>query len=105
MKASLNGLPQLSILDGWWIEGFNGRNGWAFSGKGEYKEDSEAIYDILEKEVIPLYYKTNDDGLPQHWVKIMKEAIKGTGPRFCSRRMVKDYAIKFYQYALKSASM
>jgi starch phosphorylase len=104
MKASLNGLPQLSILDGWWIEGFNGRNGWAFSGKGEYKEDSEAIYNILEEEVIPLYYKTDDDGLPRPWIKTMKEAMKGTGAGFSSRRMVKEYATKLYQNALRSAA-
>jgi len=104
MKASLNGLPQLSILDGWWIEGFNGRNGWAFSGMGENRQDSEAIYNILEEEVIPLYYKTDDDGLPRSWIRVMKEAMKGAGARFSSRRMVKEYATKFYQNALRSAS-
>ncbi len=57
MKASLNGVPHVSILDGWWVEGFNGRNGWAFEGKGNDTDDARAIYDILEKEVIPLYYK------------------------------------------------
>jgi len=106
MKASLNGVPHLSILDGWWIEGFNGRNGWTFAGQdGENKDagDAEAIYNILEKKVIPLYYKVDDDGIPRDWVNIMKEAMKSTGPVFSARRMVEEYARKFYQKALKSA--
>ncbi len=106
MKASLNGVPHLSIPDGWWIEGFNGRNGWAFAGQeGENKDagDAEAIYNILEKEVIPLYYKLDDDGIPRDWVTIMKEAMKSTGPVFSARRMVEEYVRKFYQKALKSA--
>lgn len=106
MKASLNGVPHLSILDGWWIEGFNGRNGWAFAGQeGENKDagDAEALYNILKKEVIPLYYKVDDDGIPRDWVHIMKEAMKSTGPAFSARRMVKEYAGKFYQKAFQSA--
>ena len=103
MKASLNGVPHLSILDGWWPEGFNGKNGWAFTGDGEDK-DAEAIYDFLEKEIIPLYYKVDEYGTPIGWVKVMKEAIKSTAPLFSARRMVKEYALKFYQNALKSAS-
>ena len=102
MKASLNGVPQLSILDGWWVEGFNGRNGWAFAGGGD-DNDAEAIYNLLENEIIPLYYKMDDFGIPVEWVKVMKEAIKSTCPLFSSRRMVKEYALKFYQSALKSA--
>ena len=105
MKASLNGVPHLSIPDGWWIEGFNGRNGWSFAGQaGENRDagDAEALYSILEKEVIPLYYKIDDDGIPRDWVNIMKEAMKSTGPVFSARRMVKEYARKFYQDALKS---
>ena len=103
MKASLNGVLHLSILDGWWPEGFNGKNGWAFTGDGEYK-DAEAIYELLEKEIIPLYYKVDEYGTPVDWVKVMKEAIKSTAPLFSARRMVKEYAVKFYQNALKSAS-
>lgn len=103
MKASLNGVPQLSILDGWWIEGFNEKNGWAFTGTGEEK-DAEAIYDILEKEIIPLYYKVDEYGTPVGWVKVMKEAIKSVAPLFSARRMAKEYALKLYQNALKSTS-
>ncbi len=100
MKASINGVPHLSILDGWWIEGFSsGRNGWAFEGKSD-AEDAESIYGILEKEVVPLYYRVDDDGVPYDWVKVMKEAIAGTAPAFSSRRMLKEYALKFYRSAL-----
>lgn len=94
MKASLNGVPHLSILDGWWIEGFKGKNGWAFGregGENRDVKDSESIYNILENEVIPLYYKVDDDGIPHEWVRFMKEAMKSTAPFFSARRMVKEY--------------
>jgi starch phosphorylase len=103
MKGSLNGLPQLSILDGWWIEGFNDNNGWAFGGNhgdNQDAQDATAIYDILEHRVVPLYYKTDDDGIPQDWVQLMKNAIMSTAARFSARRMVKEYAQKCYQPAL-----
>jgi starch phosphorylase len=106
MKASLNGVPQLSILDGWWIEGFNGRNGFAFQGadgSDRDAKDAKAIYDILEKEVIPLYYKRDDQDLPHSWVQLMKETMKSTGPRFSARRMVKEYVNSYYQMALLNA--
>ena len=102
MKALLNGVPQLSVLDGWWIEGFNGKNGWAFEGNGDEK-DAKSIYDLLEKEIVPLYYTLDDSGTPTGWLKIMKKAISSTGTSFSSRRMVKEYALKVYQQALKSA--
>ena len=102
MKASLNGVPHLSILDGWWIEGFNGKNGWAFSGGGD-DQDADAIYTLLENEIVPLYYKVDDDGIPHDWVKIMKKAIVSNAPLFSARRMVKEYVQKFYKNALKSA--
>ena len=107
MKAALNGVPHLSIMDGWWIEGFNGKNGWAF-GQEEVngnrdQRDAGAIYRILEEEVIPLYYKVSDEGIPSEWVKLMKECIKSNAPRFSARRMVKEYIEKFYAKALKKA--
>lgn len=107
MKAALNGVPHLSIMDGWWIEGFNGKNGWTF-GQEEIdanrdKTDAEAIYQILEKEVIPLYYRVSDDGIPRDWVRVMKESIKSNAPRFSAKRMVKEYIHKFYANALKEA--
>jgi starch phosphorylase len=105
MKAALNGVPHLSIMDGWWVEGFNGKNGWAF-GQEEIQDnrdqaDAEAIYHILEEKVIPLYYEFSGDGIPHGWVKVMKESIKSIGPRFSVRRMVKEYIEKFYTPVFK----
>ena len=105
MKASLNGVPNLSILDGWWIEGFNSKNGWAFGGNdesvGRDVRDATAVYDILEKQIIPIYYKVSREGIPHEWVAVMKGAIKSTSPRFSTRRMVKEYINKFYVPALR----
>ncbi|MEW6584993.1 MAG: alpha-glucan family phosphorylase [Nitrospirota bacterium] len=103
MKASLNGVPHLSILDGWWIEGFSGANGWSFAGAGD-ETDAEAIYVLLETKVIPLFYEVDDEGVPAGWVRIMKEAIKSAAARFSARRMVKEYALKFYRQALETSS-
>jgi starch phosphorylase len=106
MKAALNGVPHLSILDGWWKEGFNGKNGWAFEGNTEENRDqadAESIYRILEQEIIPAYYGISDDGVPNDWVRIMKESIKSSAPRFSARRMVKEYVQKYYINALKNA--
>lgn len=91
MKAALNGVPQPSILDGWWIEGYNGKNGWAFgdiTGTSDRSSiDAAAIYHLLEEEIIPLYYTVNDDGVPSGWVNVMKEAIRSNAARFSARRM------------------
>jgi starch phosphorylase len=107
MKAALNGVPHLSIMDGWWMEGFNGKNGWAFGQEAvngnRDQTDAEAIYRILEEEVIPLYYKVSDEGIPHKWVKVMKECIKSNAPRFSARRMVKEYIQKSYAKALEEA--
>lgn len=106
MKAGINGVPQLSILDGWWTEGYNGLNGWAIEGSQDTdrdQRDAAAIYEILEKYVVPLYYDVDDHGIPRGWVRMMKEAIKMTGPHFCARRMAKEYTDKFYRKALDAA--
>jgi starch phosphorylase len=63
----------------------------------------EAIYEILEKEIIPLYYRVSEDGIPHGWVGVMKESIRSNAPRFSARRMVKGYSEKFYASALKNA--
>ena len=106
MKAALNGVPQLSIKDGWWVEGYNGKNGWA----PEHQEadgnrdqaDAAEIYRLLEEEIIPLYYNVSEEGVPHEWVRVMKEAIKGAAAKFSARRMVKEYTEKFYSAALKN---
>ena len=100
-------MPHLSILDGWWPEGFNGKNGWAFGDEPEVNRDApdaEAIYVILEQQAVPLYYQVNDEGIPVEWVKMMKAAMKSSGPSFSARRMVKEYSRKFYQPALQSTA-
>jgi starch phosphorylase len=105
MKAALNGVLHLSILDGWWLEGFNGRNGWAFGGEESADRDArdaQAIYALLEQQVAPLYYQVNDEGVPVGWVRMMKEAMKSVGAPFSARRMVKEYSRKFYQLALET---
>lgn len=108
MKAMINGVPQLSVLDGWWIEGYNGRNGWAFEGaEGADRDvrDAHSLYDLLENDIVPLFYSVeNNDGVPHGWVRVMKEAIKSTAPRFSARRMVKEYTGKFYVNALDAAN-
>ncbi|NTU43578.1 MAG: alpha-glucan family phosphorylase, partial [Nitrospirales bacterium] len=104
MKASLNGVPHLSIMDGWWLEGYNGKNGWAFEPGGTGRDDAASVYDLLEKEIIPRYYSLDDDGVPHGWVEVMKEAIRSNSPAFSARRMVKEYVLKFYQNALRAAA-
>jgi len=100
MKASINGTIHLSVADGWWIEGYNGKNGWIFGEKENQedrnKSDSDELYSILENQVIPLYYKKDERGIPVQWIKMMKDAIKSVTPSFCARRMLKDYYNKFY---------
>jgi starch phosphorylase len=108
MKASVNGVLHLSILDGWWPEGFNGHNGWAFGNYAEADRDAKdaaAIYALLEQEVVPLYYQVNDEGIPVDWVKMMRDAMKSAGSFFSARRMVKEYSQKFYQPALQAAGI
>jgi starch phosphorylase len=108
MKASLNGVLHMSIPDGWWIEAYNGTNGWSFGnnnhGPDRDLHDAEQLYELLEREVIPLYYMVEDDGIPHMWVKKMKEAIRTTAHRFSARRMVKDYVRMGYDPALRNAA-
>jgi starch phosphorylase len=107
MKAALNGVLNCSIRDGWWLEGYNGKNGWAFGGEGWSPErnsiDAAELYTLLEKEVIPLYYSVSLDGVPHGWVRMMKESIKSIAPVFSSRRMVKEYVDRYYPSLLKCA--
>ena len=104
MKASMNGVPNLSILDGWWMEGYNGKNGWAFGADSvpgdRTNVDAEAIYRLLEEQIVPLYYQRSDDEIPHGYVDVMKAAIMSVAPQFSTRRMVKEYVNKFYLEAL-----
>ena len=91
-----------SIADGWWIEGYNGKNGWIFGNNNNNNnhdrdwEDASEMYSILENEIVPCYYDTDLNGIPHRWVAMMKESIKSNAPRFSSRRMVKEYMHKYY---------
>lgn len=103
MKAAINGVLHLSVLDGWWREGYNGNNGWVIgpveltSGPPEEDEiDAAALYSLLENEVVPMYYDRDRVGLPRKWTAIMKESIKSVAPFFCARRMMKEYAEQTY---------
>jgi glycogen phosphorylase len=103
MKASLNGAPNCSVLDGWWAEGYNGRNGWAIGTPTEYEdpeeqdaEDAESLYRTIESEIVPLYFDRDEQGIPRGWVALMKETLKSVGPNFNTDRMVAEYAARVY---------
>lgn len=102
MKASMNGVINFSVRDGWWDEGYNGKNGWAiddFRG-GSYEEedrtDVNTIYNLLEKEIVPMYYERDRKGIPHKWIKMVKEAIKTVSPAFSACQMMKEYTAKMY---------
>jgi len=102
-KAAANGILNCSTLDGWWPEGFNGKNGWAFGETREFQDpdmqdeaDALALYATLEQEVVPLFYDRDEAGVPHGWVQWMKEAIRSVAPRFNTRRMVREYIERMY---------
>jgi starch phosphorylase len=108
MKAAINGVPHLSIGDGWWAEGFNGSNGWLIDGGigGDNYEavdaaDANALYRLLEEEVVPAFYDRDATNVPRRWIATVKEAIRTVAPRFSARRMVKEYVEKMYAPAIE----
>jgi len=110
-KVVFNGGLNLSVLDGWWNEAYDGKNVFAIGHGGmhndpniQYQRDAEYLYATLEKEVIPLYYERDESGIPHHWVKRMKKAFQSLGWRFNADRMVKDYAERFYLPAASATS-
>ena len=107
MKVVANGGLTLSILDGWWPEGYDGENGWAIGSGEDYEDEeyqdsveSQALYELLEKEVIPLYYMRGKDGTPREWIEVMKNSIRTLCPVFNTNRMVEDYTEKEYLPAI-----
>ncbi|MGI8548193.1 MAG: alpha-glucan family phosphorylase, partial [Gemmatimonadaceae bacterium] len=111
MKAALNGIPQLSTLDGWWPEAYNGLNGWtiplvasALDEQAADAADAEQLYNILERDVVPLFYQRDDAGLPMGWIQRMKQAICVGGRKFTARRMVQQYATHYYVPAMRPES-
>jgi len=99
MKAAINGVPNLSIPDGWWLEGGTSANGWTIDSGAEEQTDqedkdaldAEELYRLIEQDLISAYYTTSEDGVPHDWVRIMKQSIKSVAPFFSARRMIKDY--------------
>jgi starch phosphorylase len=99
MKAALNGVPQLSTLDGWWVEAYDGTNGWAIEPELDDETGAataDRAFELLEQDIVPRYYTRNADHLPMHWVPVMKHAIRVAGSRFTARRMVEQYAREYY---------
>ena len=104
MKAALNGVLNLSILDGWYDEAFEDSGGWAIGGREPYSEDQDDlhaldIYSALENDILPMYYRCNEDGVPSAWVDRMKTCLKNMSPRFNAQRMLEDYTTRLYRPA------
>jgi len=102
MKSAINGGLQLSVLDGWWVEGYAEDNGWAISG--EIDPDTEAqdardgaeLQRLLREEVVPLFYERGRDGLPEQWLERMRASLRSLGPAFSAQRMLRDYRERIY---------
>ncbi|HNT56510.1 MAG TPA: alpha-glucan family phosphorylase [Syntrophales bacterium] len=108
MKVVMNGGLNFSILDGWWCEGYDPGTGWAIGEGKEYANreaqdlaDSAEIYRILEEEIVPKYYERDGEGLPIHWIKMMKTSISTLSPRFGTQRMLREYLERMYLPAAK----
>ncbi len=109
-KAAVNGVLNCSILDGWWPEGYNGDNGWAIGAETSLPDeeaqdaaDAESLFRLLETEIVPLYYKRDENNIPRDWVRKMKESIATLAPVFSTRRMVKDYVTQMYVPSVRAA--
>lgn len=106
MKAAMNGVPQLGTADGWWIEGYDGTNGWLIPEAAPDVDpdaaDAEHLYRLLEDEIVPTFFRRAADGVPTAWVTIMRHAICVAGRAFSARRMVAEYATRYYRPALES---
>ena len=102
-KASVNGVINFSVLDGWWAEGYNQENGWTIGTNAEYNSyeeqdiaDSQSIYNTLETKIIPMYYDRDEDGISKTWMKTMKNSIISTGGKYSTSRMLVDYTNNLY---------
>jgi starch phosphorylase len=102
IKAAFSGVLNLSVLDGWWAEAYDGSNGWAIDGtedpNAEAKDvrDAAALFDLLEREVIPLFYDRDAQGLPRGWIARIKASLRTIGPCFCATRMLDEYVRDIY---------
>ena len=107
-KASVNGVINFSVLDGWWAEGYNSKNGWTIGTNDEYDSydiqddaDSSSMYNTLENKIIPLYYAQDSNGISEKWVEMMKQSIISTGGKYSTSRMVCDYTNQLYMPLIK----
>jgi starch phosphorylase len=112
MKAAMNGAINLSILDGWWDEGYNGTNGWAIGGRETNPDegaqdwaDAQDLYRILEHEVIPRYYERDPDGIPVAWVDLMRRSMASMMWEFSTTRMLREYVELLYLPAALAAQV
>ncbi len=112
MKAAINGVPNASILDGWWDEAYNPNVGWAIGYREEHDNpdiaddiESRMLYDLLEKQVVPMFYERDARGIPNRWVQMMKRSIAELAPFFNTNRMVQQYTEQFYLPALDRSRM
>jgi glycogen phosphorylase len=112
MKAAINGTPQMSIGDGWWAEGFSGKNGWLIEGEADPNDhgaqdwaDVQSLYSVIENELVPAFYDRDAGGIPRRWLQVVKESIRTVLPQFSTRRMVKEYVQKVYLPALRQETM
>jgi len=103
MKAAVNGVPSVSVLDGWWDEGYNGSNGWAIGGRetnpdegAQDAADAAELYRLLELEIVPAYFSRDAGGLPARWVAIMRASIDAAIWRFSTARMLTEYLDRLY---------
>ena len=109
MKAVINGGLNLSVLDGWWAEAYDGTNGWALSGEvdpdhgAQDARDAAALYDLLEQEVLPAFYDRDADGLPRSWLARTRASMSTLAPGFCAGRMLDDYLDRVYTPTITSA--
>jgi len=108
MKAAINGTPHMSIGDGWWAEGSRGDNGWLIEGHADPNDhgaqdwaDAQAIYALIEQQLVPTFYARDEHGLPRRWLQIVKQSIRTVLPVFSARRMVKDYVRDMYLPAVR----
>jgi starch phosphorylase len=103
MKNVFNGGLQLSVLDGWWAEGYDGGNGWALSGDvdpdhgAQDARHAHELFRLLEEEVAPEFYRSSGDGIPRDWVARIRRSLRTLGPEFGAGRMLEDYEQKVYR--------
>lgn len=109
-KAAINGVPHCSVLDGWWPEAYNGRNGWAIGDEREYpneelqdEADAQSLYQRLEQDIVPLYYAAVREGEARPWLEVVRESIRSVAPRFNTRRMLKEYIETYYLPAMRNS--